>query len=81
MGRTARDSTKTDPIKARLSEELLEQVERAWKSGYLKNVNRQDFIAVLIELGLERYERGEHLDRKPDNDNDPEPKHSNAAGE
>jgi hypothetical protein len=79
MGRTARDSSKTDPIKARLSQELLEQVERAWKSGYLKNVNRQDFIAVLIELGLERYERGEYLEKKPDDD--PEPKHSDAAGE
>ena len=81
MGRSAREENKTEPIKVRMAHGLLERIERAWKSGYLSHVARQDFLGVLLELGVERYERGDHFaERETDAESEDSGKRSDAAG-
>lgn len=59
MGRTTNDDRKSEPIKIRMSEELLERVERIQKETGWDYVARQDFLAKLVQLGLQR-----HIDRE-----------------
>ncbi len=46
---------RSEPIKIRMSQELLERVERAQAETKWRNGTRQDFLAFLIDMGLDRY--------------------------
>jgi hypothetical protein len=55
MGRTKNDERKTEPIKIRMPEDLLERVEQVQRDTEWRFAPRQDFLAMLIELGVTRY--------------------------
>jgi len=59
MGRSNSDDRKSEPIKIRLSESLLARVEHVQEETGWGYVSRQDFLAKLIDLGLQR-----HIDRE-----------------
>lgn len=62
MGQTARSTTKSDTqYRFRLSQELDERVDQAWREGPLSELDRQDFVIYLVRLGIEEHERRERL--------------------
>ena len=62
MGQSARDTTKSDTqYRFRVSRELDERIDRAWREGPLKELDRQDFAIYLVTLGIAEHERRERL--------------------
>lgn len=56
MGRTARDSSKTSPpVRFRLTDELFDAVNEAWKNSSMRDIDRQNFLIYLIREGLKRH--------------------------
>jgi len=61
MGRSARESTKqVPPIRFRLTEELLGEVDSAWKASSMRDLDRQNFLIYLIREGLIRHKEREN---------------------
>lgn len=62
MGRTARNTTKSDTqYRFRLSQELDERIDRAWRSGLHSELDRSDFTVLLVRMGIDEYERRERI--------------------
>lgn len=58
MGQTARDTRKApQPVRIRLTLDLEGRVNRAWREGPHKDIDRQQFLLVLLRLGIEEYDQ------------------------
>lgn len=61
MGQSARDTLKSlNPVRIRLTQDLSDQIDEAWKSGSHRHIDRQQFLLVLLQMGVDAYEQIYH---------------------
>lgn len=70
---------KSEPIKIRLSQPLLRRIEEAMEKTAASELDRQQFLGMLISWGLDRWNRQEGLAETP-NEEDTTKRERTAGG-
>lgn len=64
MGQNARETTKSSQaLRIRLTLDLEERVNRAWKEGPHRDIDRQQFLLILLRRGVDVYDRDDASER------------------
>lgn len=57
MGQNARETKKAaQPVRIRLTQDLEERIDRAWKNGPHRDIDRQQFLLILLRRGVEAHD-------------------------
>ena len=64
MGQNARETLKSSQaLRIRLTLDLEDRVNQAWKEGPHRDIDRQQFLLILLRRGVEALDRGDADER------------------